>query len=953
MGEAVERGVASRIARAETPPRSAAQFAAVSTGQQIAAQALAAYFRDVPRPPFRLVTLGRLALFDADGAEEPSLGTRRRKLALLAVLALARRPISRDTLIGMFWPDQPEERARHSLSDALSHLRRVLGPEAIAAHRTEIALADDVALTADARELLLAVAAGRMADAVAHWQGAFLTDVHVPGSPAFAHWADGVRAHIEDAALRATSTECERLAGTGDHLARSVLAERWIDAAPLSVAAATHWLESLAADGTAEAAARALDAHARLVRRLAKEFDTVPDAAVQGIAESLRARVASAPALRVASAAPAEKTASAVSSATTAADAAATPPASAGVSAPLASTLHRSRLGGRIVVAVAGLAALLLIALEVRDRARDRARDGAGARTAPDLLLVGDFETGGLDSVVAVVLAEAVRMGVNDLPATSVVDAVDVRRAVAGLGAPAGAPIDSVLAHRVAIATHATGVVTGGIRVTPAGMLLDAALSVPGGDVIATARAIARDSSELLAAAATLVRQLARRTDATRVAGQGEAEGLRFASDNLDALHRYAEAVRLLDRGGDRVRAYALLEEAVALDTTFSLALRRLALIDYRSEDTRDRFVLNMTRAYRHADRLPPADRELTVGTYHMLVSGDHAKAATAFRARLALRPRDRASWHNLGMTYQYVGDERRAADAYERSLAVDSTTSTTWANLIDAQVALGDTAAAWRAVERMARALPGHGGVYLRSGMVSAASGAFARADSYYVALLRTTPDDVQQQATVNALRASLAWSSGNAILGDSLRRAAITADRARGAALPALRGALEYAAAALWNRRDRTLARDRLRAALAASPLAALPSLDRPWLELVPLQALTGDVVGARASFAAWTRDVPAAQRRQDEGSAQLARGAIAMAERRFGDAVNAYRAAPGPLCPVCGLAELSIAFDSAGQTDSARVVAVRYLATPSIRRVDATDGLHRVRMAERARR
>lgn len=940
-----ERRDASRCARDETPPRSAAELVAVSTGQQIAAQALATYLRDVPRPPFRLVTLGRLALFDADGAEEPSLGTRRRKLALLVVLALARRPVARDTLIGMFWPDQPEERARHSLSDALSHLRRVLGAEAITAHRSEIALADDVALTVDARELLVDVAAGRMPSAVAQWQGAFLTDVHVPGSPAFAHWADGVRARVEEAALRAVSAECVRLANVGDQEARGALAERWVDAAPLSVAAATHWLEALSADGTAESAARALDAHARLTRRLAKEFDAVPDAEVQGIAESLRARVASAPPVPVDDRVVASSPSHTISETDGA-------PMTAGIDAaqaPPARTVRRSRMSGRIVLAVAALAALLMIAVQVRDRRRD-----ADTRTqAPELLLVSDFETGGLDSVVAVVVAEAVRMGVDDLPATSVVDAVEVRRAVAGLGAPADAPIDSVLAHRVAMATRATGVVTGGIRVTPAGMLLDAALSVPGGDVIATARAIARDSSELLSAAATLVRQLARSADATRVAPSGDAEGLRFASDNLDAVHRYAEAVRLLDRGGDRARGYALLEEAVALDTTFSLALRRLALIDYRSEDTRDRFVLNMTRAFRYADRLPPADRDLTVGTYHMLVSGDHAKAANAFRARLALRPRDRASWHNLGMTYQYVGDERRAADAYERSLAIDSTYSTTWANLIDARVAIGDTTAAWRAVERMAHALPGHGGMYLRSGMVAAATGALARADSQYLALLRTTPDDLQQQATVNALRASLAWASGNISLGDSLRRAAIAADRARSAELPALRGALEFASAALWNRRDRALARERLRAALAASPLQTLPPLDRPWLELVSLQALTGDVAAARASLATWTREVPAAQRRQDEGSAQLARGAIAMAERRFADAVSAYRAAPGPLCPVCGIAELSIAFDSAALPDSARVAAARYLTTPSIRRVDATDGMHRVRMVERAKR
>ena len=79
----------------------------------------------------RLLTLGRLALVNAGGDADPSLSARRRKLALLAVVALSRRPLSRDYLAEMFWGNQPEERARHSLSSTLSHLRRVLGRDAI------------------------------------------------------------------------------------------------------------------------------------------------------------------------------------------------------------------------------------------------------------------------------------------------------------------------------------------------------------------------------------------------------------------------------------------------------------------------------------------------------------------------------------------------------------------------------------------------------------------------------------------------------------------------------------------------------------------------------------------------------------------------------------------------------------------------------------------------------
>ena len=52
-------------------------------------------------PMFRLVTLGGLALLTPSG-ESPVAPGHRRKLALLAVLALADAPLERDTLVEMF-----------------------------------------------------------------------------------------------------------------------------------------------------------------------------------------------------------------------------------------------------------------------------------------------------------------------------------------------------------------------------------------------------------------------------------------------------------------------------------------------------------------------------------------------------------------------------------------------------------------------------------------------------------------------------------------------------------------------------------------------------------------------------------------------------------------------------------------------------------------------------------
>jgi len=86
-------------------------------------------------------------LTDSASREDSSLSTRPRKLAVLAWLALRpERRATRDRLIGVFWGDRDEDRARNSLSDAISHLRRVLGREAICTPASEVVVAGDASL---------------------------------------------------------------------------------------------------------------------------------------------------------------------------------------------------------------------------------------------------------------------------------------------------------------------------------------------------------------------------------------------------------------------------------------------------------------------------------------------------------------------------------------------------------------------------------------------------------------------------------------------------------------------------------------------------------------------------------------------------------------------------------------------------------------------------------------
>jgi TolB-like protein/DNA-binding SARP family transcriptional activator/Tfp pilus assembly protein PilF len=89
---------------------------------------------------FRLKLFGSASIEGPDG---PVTGraVQRRRLALLALLALARqRGLTRDRLIGYLWPDSDSERARHLLSDSVYRINQAVGGEAISAFGEELRL---------------------------------------------------------------------------------------------------------------------------------------------------------------------------------------------------------------------------------------------------------------------------------------------------------------------------------------------------------------------------------------------------------------------------------------------------------------------------------------------------------------------------------------------------------------------------------------------------------------------------------------------------------------------------------------------------------------------------------------------------------------------------------------------------------------------------------------------
>src|SRR6516165_5976872 len=181
---------------------------------------------------FRLRSLGQLTLAAVVGDTETGASVRPRHLAVLTVLALSHRAVPRDVLLEMFWGGEAENRARHSLSNALSGLRSLLGPDAITARRDHVALAPEARLEVDVPQFIAACEVHDDARAAQLYGGPLLDGIHVPDAPEFDAWVRRERARLEQRFFEVCERHTSRLMRDSDWRNATRLCERWVETAP-------------------------------------------------------------------------------------------------------------------------------------------------------------------------------------------------------------------------------------------------------------------------------------------------------------------------------------------------------------------------------------------------------------------------------------------------------------------------------------------------------------------------------------------------------------------------------------------------------------------------------------------------------------------------------------------------------------------------------------------------
>lgn len=236
-----------------------------------------------------MVTLGRVGYEgpNSEGAER--LISQPKRFAVLMYLMLSQRggALTRDKVIGTFWPESDSDKARNALRQTVSFVRNCLGNAALVNVGSQ-GLAVDASIDCDAVKFEALLDSRRSEDALQLYRGEFLPGFHVGGSPGFSDWLDARRTGLSHRAAKAAWDL------SADHEARNDVAgaafwgKRALALSPFSESEVQRLLRLLDRVGDLAGALRAFNG---LQQTLREEFGVNPSAETTQLAARIKQRL--------------------------------------------------------------------------------------------------------------------------------------------------------------------------------------------------------------------------------------------------------------------------------------------------------------------------------------------------------------------------------------------------------------------------------------------------------------------------------------------------------------------------------------------------------------------------------------------------------------------------------------------------------------------------------------
>ncbi len=528
----------------------------------------------------------------------------------------------------------------------------------------------------------------------------------------------------------------------------------------------------------------------------------------------------------------------------------------------------------------------------------------SGVLAARDKLVLADFTNRTNDSSLGPSITEALRIDLTQSPILRVAEANEVAATLRLMERDPGLPLSEDAAHGVATRIGAKAVLTGEVAPLGSGYVLSARLIAVADSVTLLAeRETAADAAALIPAVEALSRKLRERIgESLRTVREGQPLE-QVTTRSLAALRAYSEGSRLTTNGRQR-DAIKYLEQAVALDSNFGMAWRRIGVI-WNNFDDPARAVPAIRRAYALREQMPPQEAAHVTAFYYSVVESDLPRTVEAYERLLASWPEDVTALNNLGVYYGLASRARDAAQLYRRALALRPATGLYLDNLAQTLVELDDFGAADS----------------LLDGWVAADTGARRRVE-YHRARLASERGDYERAYTiVDSVSKTVPDFSGVAtdlyLRQGRLRKIASSLDPVSSALVEGI------------IRGNQSAARRLLDQAQSGTRWDSVPPNDpRPYGDLAAAFATIGSPDRAEAMLARESQKISPEVLRRD-GKRAYALASVAFSQGNYRAALAAFRDARVTLrCSICTAFDEARSFEKLDQPDSAIAQYLRFV-------------------------
>jgi tetratricopeptide (TPR) repeat protein len=565
----------------------------------------------------------------------------------------------------------------------------------------------------------------------------------------------------------------------------------------------------------------------------------------------------------------------------------------------------------------------------------------SGRLAERDQLLVTDFRGGGADSSLSAIVSEAIRTDLGQSAVVKVVPPSAIADALVRMRRDRSSLVDLGVAREIAAREGIKAIVDGSVTPLAGGYVVTVRLvDAATGDGLASFRETIDGPSELLPTLDKLAGNLREKIGESLKKVRANPPLERVTTASLEALRKYADGTRAADIEGDNLKAAALFREAVAIDTAFGMAYRKLGVVLGNAGMPPASRDSAYEAAYRHRARMTDVERYTTIGSYFSFgAHADRKLAIDAYEALLEIDSLNATALNNVSRQLNERREHAKAERLLRRAIAAGIVRATILNNLGNAQLLQHKFAAAESTIVLARRELPANASVRMFDVFVLTGKKQYDSLEKHAAQMATNDPDPANRAGAAFWLR-EIAFVRGRGREGLRLAENAFALEEARGNPTPVLTRPIDSAWAEIHHLEQPARAVERLDAARLRPEVRSLRVNDRRYFDIAILYAQAGRPDRARTVLGEYqaAANADTAYRRRTEAIHHQALGELALAERRPADAIREFRLGdrlpdgPRDVCSACTLEPLARAFDAAGMADSAIATYERYAATPS---------------------